>query len=253
MADARYGGPAYSGEYNKVLSNVRDLDTRSTATDNKVSQLDTTIGNQNTRINTLETNQGSRADLGPVYDEIRFLRLFVPAPVADDTALYGDTISSLRRSESYSSKTLANGYTTITATRSARVFNATELRVCVPAASEGSGSFTLKVYTGTSPDKLTEKATLGNTDTVTTAGMKRLKLDNIALGLGDYIAIGLLCSGYSTGPKFSATPAGAGAQYLIGETPYSVFRTGQSSLPGSVNLTDSNWTKANQLFWFALT
>ncbi|MEU6267443.1 hypothetical protein [Saccharopolyspora shandongensis] len=71
---------------------------------------------------------------------------------------------------------------------------------------------------------------------------------------GQYVAICVIVTGWTTTPRLSSTPTGAGAQLLIGEQPYSVYQGGQTfPPPASLNMTEAKWTRANQLFWFALT
>ncbi|TDD50767.1 hypothetical protein [Saccharopolyspora elongata] len=44
---------------------------------------------------------------------------------------------------------------------------------------------------------------------------------------GQYVAICMVVTGWTTPPRLSSTPTGAGAQLLIGEQPYSVYQGGQ--------------------------
>ncbi|GGU45960.1 hypothetical protein GCM10010178_43110 [Lentzea flava] len=241
---------AKSTEYNNVVDNVRDLDARLGPV--------TAAAPANARLSALEANQGTRGTNGTIYAEIDALKASPPADAvpntcADDTALYGDTIASRPRSECWWAEPVSNGYLTIAATRSTKTFTATDLRFCIPAAAAGSGTFDLKLYTGTTLANLTERATVSGASWVASAGVKHAGLSNISITKGSYVAVGFLCTGFTTSPKFSSTAVGTGAQILISETPYSVWKSGQAlPLPGSLNITDSSWTRSNQQFWFAL-
>ncbi|RKT85595.1 hypothetical protein SAMN05421805_1184 [Saccharopolyspora antimicrobica] len=171
---------------------------------------------------------------------------------ASDTLLYGDVISSHQRSDCQWGESLTNNYMTAVATRSPKDFTATELRLCVTAAAVGSGTFDLKVYTGPSLSALAERHWAYGQDKVNTAGVKHIPIGDLAIAEGDHIAICMIATGWTTSPRLSSTPTGSGAQLLIGERPYSVYQAGQTFPPPAVlNTTESKWTRANQLFWFA--
>lgn len=172
---------------------------------------------------------------------------------ASDTMLYGDVISSHQRSDCQWGESLTNNYMTAVATRSPKSFTATELRLCVTAAAAGSGTFDLKVYTGSSLSTLSERHWAYGQDKVNTAGVKHIPIGDLAITEGQYVAICMIVTGWTTPPRLSSTPAGTGAQLLIGEQPYSVYQGGQTfPPPNALNMTDAKWTRANQLFWFAL-
>ncbi|WP_132120373.1 hypothetical protein [Actinocrispum wychmicini] len=285
MTDAVFSQPASSAEYNKVTANVRDLDTRAknleavttnsttgnTALGNRISTVetkantvdtrttDTTSGNAalNTRLGTVETNIGTRGSNGTVYAEITAVKsqvlAFAKPTTASDTALYGDVISSHTRAECWWGEAIGNGFLTVQATRSPKTFTATDLRFCVPTAAGGTGTFDLKLYTGTALTNLTERAAISGPGLVTTAGVKHQAI-NLAISEGDYIAIAILCTGFNPSPKFSSTATSSGAQLLIADgSAYSVFKSGQAApIPSTINTLDAGWTRANQQFWFAL-
>ncbi|WP_165960640.1 hypothetical protein [Actinocrispum wychmicini] len=285
MTDAVFSQPASSLEYNKVTANVRDLDTRTrtveAATTNSttgnaalsnrlatvetkattldIRTTDTTSGNAalNTRLGTVETNLGSRGSSNPAYAEITALKTQVAAfakpTTASDTALYGDVINSRPRGDCWWAEPISNGTLTVQATRSPKTFTATDLRFCVPTAAGGTGTFDLKLYTGTTLTGLTERAAINGAGFVTAAGMKHQAI-NLAISEGDYIAIAILCTGFSPSPKFSSTATSSGAQLLISETnAYSVFKSGQAApIPNTINTSDASWSRANQQFWFAV-
>ncbi|MFD1044781.1 hypothetical protein ACFQ1S_03800 [Kibdelosporangium lantanae] len=243
---------------NTTTGNAR-LGERVTAVETRTT--DTVTGNSalNTRATALETNQGVRGSNGTIYAEINSLKAgggssFRPT-VATDTTLYGDIISSRTRAECWWGESIGNATLTAQATRSPKAFAATALRFCVPTAGAGGGTFELKLYTGTTLTALTERTSwTGSGAMLTTAGLKQLGFNSIAIAELDYVAIAILVTGWSTSPKFSSTATGTGAQLLIGDgSAYSVFKSGQASpIPGTLNMLDNSWTRANQQFWFAL-
>lgn len=219
-----------------------------------------TTGNAalSTRLSTVETNQGARGSNGPIYTEIETLKTQGPgqgAPPdtwADDTLLYGDVIGTRSRNECWWGESVSNGYLTVAATRSTKTFTAVDLRFCVTAAGAGSGTFDLKLYVGNGLNNLVEKSFHFGPALVTSAGVKHLALNNISITKNDYVAIALVCTAFTASPKLSSTATGSGFQFLIGETPYSSYKSGQTyPLPGTLNI-DTSYTRSNQAFWFAL-
>lgn len=232
-----YGGSAWSpgapapAAHTHTISDVTGLqsalDAKATA-----SSVTTLSG----RVSTLET---AAASLTPT--------------TASDTALYGDVISSHQRSDCQWGESLGNGYMTAVATRSAKTFTATDLRLCVTTAATGAGTFDLKLYTGSSLSALTERVFRFGDTHITTTGVRHLDIGNLAISEGQYIAVCMIVTGWTGSPRLSSTPTGSGAQLLIGDQPYSVYQAGQTfPPPASLNMTEAKWTRANQLFWFAL-
>ncbi len=210
------------------------------------------------RLTTVEANQGTRGSNGPIYTEIETLKTQGPgqgAPPdtwANDTLLYGDVIGTRSRNECWWGESVSNGYLTVAATRSTKTFAAADLRFCVTAAGAGSGTFDLKLYVGSGLNNLVEKSFHSGPALVTSAGVKHLTLNNISITKNDYVAIGLICTAFTTSPKLSSTATGAGFQLLIGEIPYSAYKGGQTyPLPATLSI-DTSYTRSNQAFWFAL-
>ena len=173
---------------------------------------------------------------------------------ASDTALYGDVISSHQRSDCQWGESVSNGFMTAVATRSTKTFTASEMRFCVTsAAAGGTGTFDVKVYTGSSLAALTERVFRFGVEHVNATGVKHISIGSLAITEGQYVALCLIVTGWTTSPRLSSTTTGTGAQLLIGEQPYSVYQGGQTfPPPASLNMTSGVWTRAKQLFWFAL-
>ncbi|MCA1195141.1 hypothetical protein [Saccharopolyspora sp. 6V] len=172
---------------------------------------------------------------------------------ATDTELYGDVISSHRRTDCVWGESVSNGFMTAVATRSPKTFTASQLRLCVTSAASGSGTFDVKVYTGSSLANLAERSFRFGSEHLTTTGVKRVSIDSTAITAGQYVAVCMIVTGFTAAPRLSSTPTGTGAQLLIGEQPYSVYQANQTfPPPTTLNTTATAWTRANQLFWFAL-
>ncbi|GAB3475246.1 hypothetical protein [Amycolatopsis cihanbeyliensis] len=287
MADAKPREPASSAEYNKVTANIRDLDERLRDADDRLRDADDRLteatdtnarqdavisdisvatnhpdhGNAalDRRVTTVETNQGERGSHGTVYAEIEALKAAPggqdPPTVADDTTLYGDIISSRARTDCPHGETWSNGYMSASATISPKAFTATEVRFAIGTAAEGPGTFDLKVYTGPDLSSLAEHAHITGSTHVTTVGVKRVAIPELAISAGDVVAICAIVLGWTTVPKAASTLAisAAGSQAWIGEVPYSVYQGGRDRPPpATLDLHAGHWTRANQVFWFAL-
>src|ERR1043165_7743041 len=235
MADAKFGEPASSAEYNKVTANVRDVDSRLTTVETRTTHATTgnaalgvavagltsvtshaTTGNTalGNRAATLETNHGSRGNHGPIYTEINTLKTQAAANVkpttATDTLLYGDVISSRPRSECWWGESFGAGYLTMQATRSTKTFSATGLRFCVPSAAVGNGAFEIKLYSSANITTLTERGAWSGTSYVNSTGVKQVTINSLGVIENDYVAIAIVCTGWTTSPKFSSTSTGTG-------------------------------------------
>ncbi|MEV5721176.1 hypothetical protein AB0L41_45545 [Amycolatopsis mediterranei] len=174
---------------------------------------------------------------------------------ATDTALYGDQVSTLRRTDAIWGETLSPGYLTVWATIASRSLAASVAKFCVYAVHNGLTGFDFGVYVGPDVSSLDRKVTVSGLSWIASAGMKSVNLGAVAVNRGDAVAFAGLTAGSGTAPRLaSTTPAtGAGASSLLNETPYSVYRSGQTApLPTTLNLTDAAWTRANQKFWGSL-
>src|SRR5690606_41718030 len=88
---------------------------------------------------------------------------------------------------------------------------ATELRISVVASAAGSGTFDLKLYTGPSLSTLAERFFTWGVDKVNTTGVKHIPLaEPLTINAGDYIAVCMIVTGWTTAPKLSSTPTGTG-------------------------------------------
>ncbi|QWF80161.1 hypothetical protein [Amycolatopsis sp. CA-230715] len=174
---------------------------------------------------------------------------------ATDTTLYGDQVSTLRRTDAIWGETLSPGYLTVWATIAPRSLLASVAKFCVYATHTGLAGFDFGVYVGPTVSSLDRKATVSGLNWIATVGMKSVNLGTLAVNRGDAVAFAGLTTGSGTAPRLaSTTPAtGAGASALLNETPYSVYRAGQAApLPTTLNLNDAVWTRANQKFWGSL-
>lgn len=277
MNYAERGEPASSAEYNKVVDNIRDVDSRLNAVSGDLSHLSSVVGSgvftetdtisswatqAQAAVEELIVNQGVRGSHGPIYDEIAALKAGggdgdgAPPPTSpDDTTLYGDIISSHDRASCPHGETLGNGYMTAVATVSTKTFTAKELRIAVGQAAVNGGTFDLKFYTGNSLSSLQEQEFFYGASLINTTGVKKLALPDIPISAGQYVAICMIVTGWETVPRLASTlPVGtSGAQVWLNEVPYSVWEAGRTYPPPStLDMYGSNWTRANQLFWFAL-
>lgn len=220
------------GRLDSTAASVDTLGSRVTVVEDDVTALDS-------RVDALESS-GSAG--------------YTPT-VVDDTVLYGDIISSHTRTNCPHGESLSNGYMTAAATRSAKTFTATEFRFAVGRAAANGGTFDIKVYTGSSLSALQERRSVFGGSYITSPGVKRITLPDLAITAGDYVAFCAIVTGWGTVPQLASTLAvsTSGAANWINETPYSVYEGGRTyPPPSSLDLYASNWTRANQLFWFAL-
>ncbi|GAA1029786.1 hypothetical protein GCM10009565_62390 [Amycolatopsis albidoflavus] len=174
---------------------------------------------------------------------------------ATDTTLYGDQVSTLRRTDAIWGETLSPGYLTVWATIAPRSLAATLAKFCVYAAHTGLTGFDFGIYAGPNVSSLDRKITASGLSWIATAGIKSVNLGTLTVNRSDAVAFAGLTTGSGTAPRLaSTTPAtGAGASALLNETPYSVYRAGQAApLPTTLNLNDAVWTRANQKFWGSL-
>lgn len=185
----------------------------------------------------------------------------------DDFALFGDQISTVQRNNVTVLTVCPNGNAFLTLTQALRNATVSNIRYYLDVARVG-GASDLRVYLGYSRHRLVDvTGNIGPTDS-TNAG--RVHVDalpsSLSIAAGQFVAIGYLATGATTGATLGASSPTAGTGGGIAEIlnpsvtaldPLgrwsTIYKASQSVLPSAPQVhVEANWTKRDRSFWFAL-
>jgi hypothetical protein len=174
-----------------------------------------------------------------------------PSP---ESATLGDYVASIPRWQCISQDTLSNQFLTMYGAIALRAFTATKIRFHVRGAVGSPGIVTCALFTGSNRASLTKR----NADiTVTTQfgsiGPKELAITGVSLAKGDWCYLAMLHTNAGTDPALSTMPLGASADLLNPASTQVIcgYKTAQTSIPASVDMT-TGWTTYGRMAWWAL-
>lgn len=201
-----------------------------------------------------------------VFDARTYGGTNVP-PLRDDSAVYGDKVSTIRRIEaSGAGPTLNVGNVThVFLTSSTRDQPVTKARIHANSGTlVGGDSFQLGVYLGYTPFEMSLFDTISFTSwSAGTVHQTNLSGSGLSLRAGQLVALALRKIGSASSPVPAASPAvGAGSTDFLnqGTTPppagdgfwSAINKTGVASMPTRINGHDGTWSKGNSYIWLAL-
>lgn len=173
---------------------------------------------------------------------------------AEDSARYGDALSSARRDQISNQSSLANGFWTFSSAIAARVFTATKVRFFVAAAGAVAASPTvaLSLY-----DNGTQVATAPVTSTTfTSVGVKEFDLSATVPAIVGHRYTFLLyvaASSYITAPALGFTAAYySGLASPTAALTFNGYKAGASAPPSSITTSDGTWSAHPATLWWAL-
>jgi hypothetical protein len=197
-------------------------------------------------------------DAAQVYDA----RVFggpTTDPVSDDSALFGDKLSTVDRMSVTQALVGGNNFNYVVLAQASRDVSATTLRFYLGSNAVG-GTLTVKIYTGYHRFHIVDTMTV--TPTVT-SGAGDVKIVNLPSPLniqaGQYVGFAYLSVGASTvaGVGYAQAPISANLinTGTTANDPASRWRSvtkSSGTLPATINGHDGTWTKHVNVPWFAL-
>lgn len=173
---------------------------------------------------------------------------------AEDSARYGDVLSSARRDRISNQSGLANGFWTFSSVIAARVFTAAKVRFYVAAAGTAAASPTvaLSLY-----DNGTQVATAPVTSaTFTSIGVKEFDLSATVptvVGHRYTCLLYIAASSYITAPALGFTAAYySGLASPTAALTFNGYKAGASTPPSSITTSDGTWSAHSATLWWAL-
>lgn len=191
--------------------------------------------------------------------DARYLQYSAWPPEPDDTASYGDLLSSAKRSRITNSTTLSNGFYTLAGLIAPKAFTATKIRFYVASAGVAGGSptFTLGVYGGPTLTALPRLSTVPVVSTtLTSTGIKEFTLATpFAVVAGQrYVWMSYVApSSYTTAAGLGCTATHyAGLNNPSATQLYNGFKAASTAAPATINVADGSWTSATNTIWWSL-
>lgn len=175
-------------------------------------------------------------------------------PVSPDSAVLGDFMSSIPRFAASSQDTLSNQALSLSGGVAMRSFTATKIRFHVRGVVGSPGIVTFALFKGANRASLSK---VGGDVTVTTQfgslGPKELTVSSFAVTRGEWVYAAFLHTNAGTDPSVSVLASAPSSDLLNPSSTQVIcgFKTGQASIPSSVDMT-TGWTIYSRLVWFAL-
>jgi hypothetical protein len=174
-----------------------------------------------------------------------------PSP---ESATLGDYVASIPRWTCTAQDTLSNQFLTMYGAIALRAFTATKLRFHVRGTVGSPGIITCALFKGSSRAALTKvNADITVTTQFGSLGPKEIAITGVSVAKGDWLYLGFLHTNAGTDPAISTMPTGASTD-LINPAATQVicgYKTGQTSIPASVDMT-TGWTVYGKMAWWAL-
>jgi hypothetical protein len=174
-----------------------------------------------------------------------------PSP---ESATLGDYVASIPRWTCTSQDTLSNQFLTMYGAIALRAFTATKLRFHVRGVIGSPGIMTCALFKGTNRSALTKvNADITVTTQFGSLGPKEIAITGVSVAKGDWIYLGFLHTNAGTDPAISTMATGASTDLLNPSSTQVIcgYKTGQTSIPGTVDMT-TGWTIYGKMAWWAL-
>jgi hypothetical protein len=174
-----------------------------------------------------------------------------PSP---ESATLGDYVASIPRWVCTSQDTLSNQFLTMYGAIALRAFTATKIRFHVRGAVGSPGIVTCALFKGSNRSALTKQnADITVTSQFGSIGPKELAITGVSVAKGDWVYLGFLHTNAGTDPALSTMPLGASADLLNPASTQVIcgYKTGQTSIPGTADMT-TGWTVYGRMAWWAL-
>lgn len=181
----------------------------------------------------------------------------VPAPPqSDDQVLHGDRLSTSPRWAVQTTNSMTNGIIYVSRLTTLTDTVVGTIRTYITTGQVG-GASAFGIYVGYGQADLQRIVT--PTLPLTGLGVRIATFTPVTIQAGMQVAIAALVTGASTQPFMGSTTgiaSLAGGNDILNPTGTGVvttaFKSGQSSLPSTMNLGDGSWTSRDRIPWFAL-
>lgn len=176
------------------------------------------------------------------------------ANISPESATLGDFMASIPRWAASSSDTLSNQVLSLSGGVAMRSFSSTRFKFHVRGVVGSPGIVTFALFKGTNRSNLTKVV---SDTTVTTlfgsTGPKEVTFSSLSVTKGEWVYPAFLHTNAGTDPSVSVLASAPSSDLLNPSSTQVIcgFKTGQTSIPSSVDMT-TGWTIYNRLIWFAL-